>query len=107
MADIEIHMDNMAITVTEDSLKTSGIELAKSHIHLAKTTMNPSRPLTMVIWIENLSKEELEKIEGLPKTERIQLVRYFPKYRDRYNKKIFEKRRNSYFYKYRDTHVSA
>ena len=76
MADIEIHMDNMAITVTEDSLKTSGIELAKSHIHLAKTTMNPSRPLTMVVWIENFSKEELEKIEGLPKTERIQLVRY-------------------------------
>ena len=76
MADIELNMDNMKITVTEDSLKTSGIELAKSHIHLAKTTMTPSRPLTLVIWIENFSKEEMEKIEGLPKTERVQLVRY-------------------------------
>ena len=76
MADIELNMDNMKITVTEDSLKTSGIELAKSHIHLAKTTMTPSRPLTLVIWIENFPKEEMEKIEGLPKTERVQLVRY-------------------------------
>ena len=69
-------MGDMTITATEDSLKESGIELAKSHLHLAKTTMTPSRPLTIIIWIENFSKEEMEKIEGLPKAEKVQLPRY-------------------------------
>ena len=76
MGNTDISMDNLTITATDDSLKQSGIELVKSHLHMAKTTMIPSRQSAMIVWIENLSKEDMDKLEGYPEAERIQLPRY-------------------------------
>ena len=32
--------------------------------------------VAMIVWVDNLSKEDIDKIEGHPETERIQLPRY-------------------------------